>query len=372
MARKVLYIEDNEDNRLLVKRVLTYAGYEIKEAEDGEKGLEVLSSFKPEIILMDINMPGMDGWEMTARIKMMPEMGSVPIVALTAFTSPGDRERCLAIGCDGYLKKPIDVAEFPKQIDEYLKGKRELLDPALRSAYLKEHTDKMVRELEDKIKELAQKNLELKEYNVKLEQSYIETMAAFINALEAKDPYTMGHSLRVTNWATALAKEMGLGQRELRIMEYAGRLHDIGKLTVDLSYIRKPGPLSKEEWAVMMTHPVNSGFIVSPLQFMKEAVIPIRHHHERYDGQGYPDGLNDGELSIESWILSCADAMDAMLSRRSYKDAYTYAQVISELEAGAGKQFHPEVARTAIRVLQREMDAGNENPLYLQQQRSPY
>ena len=361
-APMVLYIEDNWDNFELVRRILEADGFRVEHAPDGIEGVRKAVELRPDLILMDIGLPGLSGYELTAKLRSREETKQIPIVALTAHVGPGDRERALAIGCDGYIGKPIDIETFPNQVRAFLRGEREEVPPEVRERYLQEHQLRVIDQLEHQIVELKRKQSQLEEYAHTLEKTYIDILASLTRALEAKDPYTAGHSERVTFWAVSIGQEMRLSNRELLILERSGLLHDIGKLVIDLSYINKEGPLTEEEWAILAKHPVYSAQIIEPLSFLSDCIEPVRHHHERYDGKGYPDGLGGDQLGIHTWILGCADAIDAMLSHRSYKKALTFEQVLDELEIHAGSQFHPQVARVASELIRKRGYSGHMNP----------
>jgi signal transduction histidine kinase len=158
MSKTILYVEDNAANRLLVRQVLEGVGYSVVEANDGLDGIKLAQQAQPDLILMDINIPGMDGYEAATRIKSLPELSNIPIIALTAKVMAGDRERALAAGCDGYIAKPIDIDALPKQVAEFLGGLRESITIEQESAYLREYNERLVDRLEKKVQELTKAN----------------------------------------------------------------------------------------------------------------------------------------------------------------------------------------------------------------------
>lgn len=185
--QKILYVEDNLANRMLVRQILEAYGYEVFEATDGLQGIQLAQEIMPDLILMDINIPGMDGYEATTRLKSLPNMKQVPIVAVTARVMEGDRERSLAAGCDGYIPKPLDVDALPNQVGEFLQGKREFIPVAEERVYLREHSQKLVERLEEKIAELSKVNQELRRTD-ELKSKFI-SMAAH----ELRTPITVIH-----------------------------------------------------------------------------------------------------------------------------------------------------------------------------------
>jgi len=355
--KNILYIEDNLENKLLVRRLLESSGYKVLEADDGLQGIEMAARYKPDLIIMDINLPGMDGYEATTKIKSLDDMAGVPIVALTAYAMRGDREKSLAAGCDGYLQKPIDPDNFVQTIEEFLYGKRETIEPNQQLHYLKKYSQQLVDRLEEKIRELERKNRELENKSRQTEEIYIGIISSLTRAIEQKHPSTAGHSERVTHYAMTIGREMGLSKRDLKTLRRAATLHDVGKIVIELSYIDKPGRLEEDEWLMMRRHPEVGAKILEPLTFLHHEIDVIRNHHERPDGQGYPRGLIGRQLDLLSGILTVADAFDAMTSNRPYKNAMTVEESIVNLDNGKGAQFFPEVVDTFVKVLRRgELD----------------
>ena len=187
-----------------------------------------------------------------------------------------------------------------------------------------------------------------------IKQNSLNAVQALAESLEARDPYTSGHSSRVTDYAVRIAKTLGVSQTSVETLRYAGRLHDIGKFGIDEATLHKNAALSEEEWGVIREHPVKGERIVQWLGFLDRAKPVVRHHHERWDGEGYPDGLKGEEIPFLTRILSVADCYDAMTSQRPYRAAMTRNQALAELEAGMSKQFDPAVVEQFARVLDRD------------------
>lgn len=354
MSRTILQIEDNEANRTLVRRVLEARGYSVHDAEDGLSGIRKAQEIKPALILMDINIPGLDGYEAATRIKSIKELENTPIVAITASTMHGDRERCLSAGCIGYIQKPIDIKRLPEQIDEFLCGKEESLSLEEERSHLRDYSHRLVTRLQEKVMSLEVKTQQLEAREKETEEIYLNVMASLTKAMEEKDPYTAGHSDRVTYYSVEIGKFMELGSDKIKVLTRAAKLHDIGKLVVDLSHINKPGKLDEKEWEQMMRHPEVGASILGPLGFLKEEIEIIRSHHERWDGTGYPNRIDGKKLNLLSCIVMAADSYDAMVSNRRYRVRVSPKEAIAELERCKGSQYHPVVIDAFVEFMNRK------------------
>ena len=187
-----------------------------------------------------------------------------------------------------------------------------------------------------------------------LKEANIAAMKALIMSEEARDTYTSGHSRRVTEYALAIAKKMGLDHGERKHIEYAGYLHDIGKIGISDAILNKAGRLNDEEWQVIKKHPDTALEILNPLKFLPEEKIIIKHHHERYDGAGYPDGLKGEETPLGARIMAVADSFDAMNSKRPYREALPKDTIISELEKARGTQLDPKIVDLFLDMLEKD------------------
>jgi len=187
-------------------------------------------------------------------------------------------------------------------------------------------------------------------YN-ELQETYLATIKAFVNTIEAKDPYTRGHTERVAEYATAIAEGMGLPPEEVETIRFGATLHDIGKLGVYEQILWKPTTLDEEEWRIVKSHPETGASILSGIKFLEEAIDIVRHHHERLDGRGYPDGLKGDELSLKARIACVADSFDAMISDRPYRDGLPIKEALIQMEQKSGTQFDPEITKTFVRLV---------------------
>lgn len=342
---KILIADDDVLVREAVEKILELFGHEVIAVESGQAALDVLQN-DIDVVILDINMPDMDGFQTIKKIN--ERQLDVPVLFFTGAGSMEYAVKAINLGAYDFLTKPIeDLDLFDVKIRRAIEK---------RMYVLKEKAYKMNLEVEvrSKTKELAQKNILLEQYGHDLENSTVNMVLALQNALEEKDQYTAGHTHRVTVLAKQIARAMTLPQEEQVILERASQLHDIGKLVIDVSCIQKPGPLSAEEWFLVKKHPEIGENILKPLRFLVRERDIIRHHHERIDGKGYPDGLTGKDLDILTKILTVADSYDAMTSKRSYKINMPRREAVEELRRCAGSQFDPEVVKAFIPSLKKE------------------
>lgn len=308
---KILVVDDNAEHVELTEGCLIPMGYEVVAAYGGEEALRQVEAESPDLIILDLLMPGMDGYEVCRRLKDNDHTARLPIIMVTAAAERQHKLKALEAGADDFIGKPFDRAELLTRVASLVR--------------IKQLTDEL-----DSAKDI---------------------LLTLVLALEARDPYTRGHSQRVAELATLLADRIGLPTREQRLIRTAALLHDIGKLGVDHTILNKPGPLAPKEYTHILEHAPIGGRICQPLGFARPMLPIIVHHHERYNGQGYPHRLARAQIPLGARIVCIADAYDAMLSDRPYRPALTKEQALSELRAGAGKQFDPRLLETFIAIV---------------------
>jgi putative two-component system response regulator len=353
MARsKILVADDDSLVREAVVKILEMFGYDVTAVGNGKEALRELDQLF-DLIILDINMPEMDGFETITAINNL--QNEIPVVFLTGAGSMEYAIRAINLGAYDFIAKPIDDLDLFEVTIRRAIEKRMYV---LRERAYKTNLEKEVRA---KTRELAQKNVLLEQYSHHLETSTVNTILTLQTALEEKDLYTAGHTLRVTQYAVMIGQAMQLSTVDLAVLKQASHLHDIGKLVIDVSWLQKPGSLSNTEWEAVKKHPVIGENILKPLIFLEREGKIIRHHHEWMDGTGYPDGLTGRELDPLTRILTVADSYDAMTSMRAYKENLSQAEAVKELRSCAGSQFDPEVVRTFIAILKElPADAGLE------------
>ncbi len=288
---RILVCDDTAANREVLQAMLEEAGFEVIAEANGGAAVHAVEEHRPDLVILDIRMPGLDGFEVCEWIKRSPETEFLPVVLVTAFGEPADRARSARVGADDFLTLPVNRLELVARVRSLLRLR----------AY---HDD-----LED-------------------HQSVVLSLAS---VLEAKDPYTRGHSSRVGELAARLAGEMGLPAELAEQLKIAGLLHDIGKVGVPERVINKPGRLTDEEFLTIMSHPGGGATMVRPLRTVRDVLPMIRHHHERWDGRGYPDRLAGKQIPLGARVLAMADAFDALTSDRSYRKALPADEAVAIL-----------------------------------------
>jgi putative two-component system response regulator len=294
----ILVVDDNPDNALLMRELLTGKGYEVVVALQVEQAEQKIRQHHPDLILLDVVMPGKSGYELCRELKDDPATRLIPVVMITGLTDREDKVRGIEAGADDFLNKPIFPEELFARVKSLLK--------------LKEFTD----ELENAEAVLCTLGL----------------------SVEARDPYTEGHCERLARYAGDLGRRMGLDEASVVALRRGGYLHDLGKITVPDEILKKGANLSPQEWDIMKRHPITGENICKPLKSLRLVLPIIRHHHEHWNGTGYPDGLIGRQIPMLSRILQVVDVYDALRTERPYKPALTHEQAAKTMreEARAG------------------------------------
>ncbi len=319
MYEKILIVDDESGARAALEFLLRREGFEVRDAADGASAIQECASFRPDLILLDILMPGMDGFEVCRHIKATPETRLTPVVLITGLSDTEDRIMGINAGADDFLSKPIDL-------NELLARTRSLLR-------LKQYTDEL-------------ENAEA-------------VLFSLAHSIEARDPYTHGHCERLAEMSARMGERLGLAEEQIKALRRAGVVHDIGKVAVPDSILLKPGPLTLEETKVMQKHPVVGERICAPLKTFRLVLPIIRHHHEKHDGTGYPDGLQGEEIPITARILQLSDVYDALTTDRPYKVAFSPEVALDlmeeESERGWWDRELMDAFREMIRLHQKDL-----------------
>ena len=317
----ILVVDDEEFLRSIVRERLEIAGYYVEEASNGNEALAMLEGGGPyDVLLTDIRMPVMDG------ITLLGEWGKrspgTAGIVMSANAELDTAVHALKMGACDYITKPFNFDVLLITIEN-----------ALRKKELERQLDDYRTNLEEKVKE--QTDI--------INLMYVRSIDAMIKALEAKDFYTRGHSQRVTLYSVAIAAELGMAGQELEDLHRASVLHDLGKIGVREAVLNKPGKLTEEEFAEIVLHPETAVRILEPIPFFHPLLPAILHHHERFDGKGYPSRLVGDNIPLASRIMAIADTFDAMTSTRAYRKALPVADAIAEIRRCSGTQFDPDI-----------------------------
>ncbi len=320
MNDRILVVDDEEGIRTLLGLRLHRLGYAHDKAANSQEALERLSANNYSLVLLDISMPNLSGRDLLPLITS--KYPDTAVIMATAITDASTAIQCMKQGAYDYVNKPFDFDVLDASINRALEKRRLELE----NRDYKEH-------LEEKVKEQASQ----------IRASFFNAITSLVYALEARDKYTSGHSLRVTESIEGISRVLNLDSQHIETLKLAGMVHDIGKIGIQESVLNKPGKLTHEEYQHIKTHPEIGSHILEPIVENQDIISVVRHHHERYDGKGYPAGLSAQDIPLGSRIISVADSFDAMTSARPYRPALGIDIAIKELIGGKGAQFDPVV-----------------------------
>jgi putative two-component system response regulator len=293
----ILVADDQAMNRELLEELLSTQGFKVITAPDGAAAVEELTRTQVDLVLLDVVMPLLNGFEVCEKIKSNPETYLIPVILITALSDKQDRIEGIKAGADDFLTRPVDRAELLARVQSLLK--------------LTFRTDELERA-----------------------ESVLFSLA---RSIEGKDPHTHGHCERLSENSTRLGEYLGLPEDQITALRRAGVVHDIGKVAVPDAILLKPGRLTEEEWKVMREHPTVGERICAPLKSFRLVLPIIRHHHEKYDGSGYPDGLRGDTIPVAARVLQIVDVYDALTNERPYKKAFSTADALQTMKEEVAK-----------------------------------
>ena len=330
---RILLVDDQPDITEVLSDLLS-AEYECSAAGCAEEALARLAAEEFQLVISDITMPGMSGLEMLPRVKQLaPE---TVVVMISGMQTVESAIGALRLGAFDYLMKPFDL----RQVEAVVKRALEHQELIVAKQRYENHLEELV----------EQRTTELDQALNSLEEAYRATLKALTTALETRDSETHGHSERVVSYSLRLGQEYGLDERQMKALEFGSLLHDIGKIGVPDSILRKPAKLTEAEWVRMREHPLHGQQILRGIEFLEGAARVVAQHHEKWDGSGYPHGLGGEAIDLCARIFAVADAFDAMTSDRVYRKGKSYEAAAQELDDWAGKQFDPQVVAAFHRV----------------------
>lgn len=335
MSDWILVVDDDASNLKMASHILSGEKMRVSCLKSGEDALRFLQGNRPDLILLDIHMPGVDGFDTLAAIREDKDTAGIPVIFLTADDDSKTETKGLKAGAMDFIKKPF--------VPEVL---------LLRVR----HTLELIRLQTDLAHEVEKKTQEVLVQHEKLERISMQIVTALSGAIDAKDTYTNGHSTRVADYSREIARRLGLSEKEQDDIYMMGLLHDVGKIGVPDAIINKPAKLTDEEYSIIKQHPTMGAEILTNITEFPKLSTGARWHHERYDGKGYPDGIAGEEIPLEARIIAIADAYDAMSSRRSYRDVLPQLQIYSEVQKGKGTQFDPAFAEIMLSMIDEDID----------------
>ena len=327
----ILVVDDQVQNIELLEAHLVPHGYEIIRAVNGEDALDKLSGNQIDLILLDIMMPGMDGFEVTRRVRQSKKNHLLPVILVTALWETEDRIKGIEAGCDDFISKPIDKLELLARIRSLLK--------------VKDYNDLMLNYRTELESEVTARTEQLNQALLRLKTTSLDTIYRLSMASEYKDEDTGAHIKRMSRYSAAVARRMGLDENIIETILYAAPMHDLGKIGIPDQILMKPGKLDLAEWKIMKMHTVIGAKILqgSDAEFIKLGESIALSHHEKWDGSGYPNGDKGLEIPIAGRIVAIADVFDALTSKRPYKEPFTIEKSLAIVKEGRGTHFDPDV-----------------------------
>jgi ribonuclease P protein subunit RPR2 len=352
----LLLVDDDPGFRALVRTTCEVFDFEVDEAESADAAVERIALRRPDVLVLDVSMPGRSGLELARALKDDPATQEIGIVLLSG-SEAGTQGQADQSGADAFMRKPFSPLELLSVVERLAGGRSGVPFRAQRRG----HEDEQMLLYAQDLRHL----LEIERgQRVLVQKAYRETVAALASALESKDTGTREHSQRVQRYAVELAAEVAPGLLEDPSTEYGFLLHDVGKIGIPDSILRKPKPLDDREQRLMETHTVLGEQVLGGVAFLQgQGLRVVRSHHERWDGRGYPDGLAGTEIPLAARIFAVADALDAMTSDRPYRSAWSWEEAGAEIRSQAATQFDPEVVQAfavrepKLRAIQRSFAA---------------
>lgn len=327
MEERILIVDDEEMICSIFSRRLTREGYSCVTAQNGKEALHHFYKDSFSLIISDIRMPEMDGIELLKEVRAVHP--GILMIMVTAYPEIDLALEAMRLGAYDFIVKPADL---------------ELVVLSVKRAFEKKRLENEVEIYHENLERLVEeRTVKLQQAYRTLKKAYLDSVKVLAEAIDAKDPYTRGHSDRVRRMSLQIAASLGFTEERIEILEYGALLHDIGKIGIKDEILRKPEALSPEEYHIIQEHPLIGVKIVEGIEFFKDKIPMIRNHHEHFDGQGYPDGLMGEGIPLEARIIAVPDAFDAMASLRPHRKDMSLEAILSEMERHRGKQFDPKM-----------------------------
>jgi len=319
----ILIVDDTLTGRKALELLLKEDGYRLVFASNGHEALCRAREFAPDVILLDVMMPGMDGYEVCYRMRTDPTLLDVPILLLSSLTERGERLKGIEAGADDFISKPYDRVELLARVRTITRLNR--------------------------FRRLREEHEQLESALLALQFTYDATIEGWVLALDLRDKESEGHTRRVTDMTVQLARVMGIDEETISHYRRGAFLHDVGKLGIPDSILHKPGPLTEEERVILRKHPEYAFQWLSRIDYLRPSLDIPHYHHERWNGQGYPDGLKGEAIPLAARIFAVIDVWDALLSERPYKRAWSVEKAVEYIQAQKNIHFDPEIVEIFLR-----------------------
>jgi putative nucleotidyltransferase with HDIG domain len=395
-TNNILIVEDSKLQAEALKKILSQKGYVVTVAKDGLEGLYVLMNSVPDLIISDVWMPNMDGYEFCRAVKDDVKLQGIPVILLTSLSDSGYIAQGLVAGADYYLTKPYSASHLLSTVDSILSNPEIYTGGNGQSIFEINIKDKVIKasidpqhilnflfstheSLQNENRDLIKTKDELRTLNNSLEERIKEkthslemeieerkraqetllrtlggTVAALSTAVELRDPYTAGHQLRVSRLGCAIAVELGLSEERIEGMQVMGFLHDIGKIIVPAEILSKPSKLTEYEFRFIKEHSQAGYDILKGIEFPWPVASAVVQHHERLNGSGYPSGLAGDEIILEAKILAVSDVIESMASHRPYRAALGIEKALDEVTKNSGLLYDPDVVKSSLRLFKKK------------------
>ena len=320
----ILVVDDDPGVQNMIKRILGRAGYRVQTARGGEEAYAAVSESLPDLIILDLSMPGIDGFEVATQLKSNPATREIPIILITGLDNSENHVRALDIGINDFLSKTAEPEEILARTRSHLRIKQ--LNDQLNSNRI-----------------ALEKTVDLR--TEQLKNASLEVIWRLTAASEYRDNETGAHIKRMSHYSAAIARKMGLRKKTVETILYSAPMHDIGKIGIPDDILLKTGKLNAEEWRIMKSHTIIGANILkgSKIGFVRMGAMIALTHHEKWDGSGYPNGLKGRQIPLAGRIVALADVFDALTSKRTYKKPFPVQESNRIIEEGRGTHFDPEV-----------------------------
>ena len=317
--KTILIVDDSHAVRETVAVALAAEGYDVITAEHGKKALQLLMTQRPDLILSDLNMPVMGGFQLLEEIRSRPGLAPIPFIFLTSSDAQEDIQRGRTLGIEDYLIKPFDLHELVSVVNA-----------------------RLVRSMGIQLALIG--------------QAYHETVNVLANTIEGRDAYTRGHVDRVTTYAGWFGSALGFNENQLKTLDYGARLHDIGKVLVPDQILNKKGKLTDAEWELIKQHPATGAQILRGVSLLRDTIPYVLYHHERWDGSGYPNGLKGKNIPIQGRLLAIVDVFDALTSTRSYRAAMNPYKALEFIGTYVGSHYDADLFPVFTKIIMSRLE----------------